>query len=55
MKKVIATFYVDEDVLIENYTEYYGIDDFSDALNSEFTIMEEYGVVLDDWKIENKE
>ena len=52
MKKVVATFIIDEDILIENYKEYYGIDDFSDALRTEFTIMEEYGVVLDDWKVE---
>ena len=52
MKKVVATFLVDEDVLIENYKEYYEIDNFSDALRAEFEVMEENGVILDDWKIE---
>ena len=52
MKKVIATFFIDEDRLIENYKEYHDIDDFHDALNAELTIMEENGIILDDWKIE---
>ena len=54
MKKVVATFYVDEDVLIEKYKEYYDIDNFHDALRSEFEVMEENGVVLDDWKVEKE-
>ena len=51
MKKVIATFFVDEDLLIEKYMEYYDMDDFGDALTAEFEVMEENGVVLDDWKV----
>ena len=54
MKKVIATFLVDEDVLIEKYKEYYEMDDFSDALTAEFEVMEENGVILDDWKVEKE-
>ena len=54
MKKVVATFFVDEDVLIEKYKEYHDIDDFSDALRAEFEVMEENGVTLDDWKVEKE-
>ena len=54
MKKVVATFFVDEEVLIEKYKEYHDMDDFSDALTSEFEVMEENGVVLDDWKVEKE-
>ena len=54
MKKVTATFYVDEEILIEKYKEYYDMDDFHDALRAEFEVMEENGVVLDDWKIEKE-
>lgn len=54
MKKITATFLVDEDVLIKKYKEYYGIDNFSDALTSELEVMEENGVVLDDWKVEKE-
>lgn len=53
MKKIVATFLVDEDVLIEKYTEYHDIDDFSDALTAEFEVMEENGVILDDWRQQN--
>ena len=55
MKKVTATFSVDEDVLIEKYNEYYGITDFSDALRGEFEVMEENGVSLIDWREEKPE
>lgn len=57
MKKVTATFLVDEDVLIEKYKEYYDVDNFSDALTGEFEVMKENGVKLLDWNIEkdNKE
>ena len=54
MKKVVATFLVDEEVLIEKYKEYHDMDDFSDALTAEFEVMEENGVVLDDWKVEKE-
>ena len=54
MKKVTATFYVDEEILIEKYKEYYDMDDFHDSLRAEFEVMEENGVVLDDWKVEKE-
>ena len=54
MKKIVATFLVDEEVLIEKYKEYHDIDDFSDALTAELEVMEENGVVLDDWKVEKE-
>ena len=54
MKKVVATFFVDEEILIENYKEYHDMDDFSDVLTAEFEVMEENGVILDDWKVEKE-
>ena len=55
MKKIVATLLVDEDVLIENYKEYYGIYNFQDALNSELGVMAENGVSLLDWKVIDEE
>lgn len=55
MKKVIAEFLVDEELLIDMYTEVHDIDDFSDALNSEFGVMEEYGITCLDWKVKKEE
>ena len=51
MKKVIAEFFVDEEILLDMYKEIHDIDDFSDALNSEFGVMEEYGIDCWDWKV----
>ena len=55
MKKVIAEFFVDEERLLEMYQEIHDIDDFSDALTSEFEVMEEYGITCWDWKVVKKE
>lgn len=55
MKKVIAEFLVDEERLVDMYTEVHDIDDFSDALNSEFGVMEEYGIKCMDWKVKKEE
>lgn len=52
MRKITATFSVDEALLIEKYKEYYDIDDFGDALTAEFEVMEENGVSLVDWREE---
>lgn len=49
---VTARFILDEDLLMEQYKEYYGINNLQDALSAELTVMEVNGVVLDDWKIE---
>ena len=51
MKKVVATLLVDEDILIEKYKEYWGIDNFQDALTGELEVMEENGVSMIDWKV----
>ena len=51
MKKVMATFWVDEELLVEKYKEYYDTDNFGDALTGEFEVMEENGVTLLDWKV----
>lgn len=55
MKKIVVTFLVDEEVLKKAYCQYMDIDEdeysFSDALNSEFTCMEENGIGLFDWKV----
>lgn len=51
MKKVIAEFLIDEEVLIDGYNEMYGIDNLHDALNGEFGVMEEYGIECLDWKV----
>ena len=51
MKKVIAEFLIDDEVLIDGYNEMYGIDNFHDALNGEFGVMEEYGIECLDWKV----
>lgn len=55
MKKVIAEFLVDDEILIDAYEEMYGIENFHDAFNSELSIMEEYGVECLDWKVIKEE
>ena len=51
MKKVIVEFLIDEERLLDMYKEIHDIDDFSDALNSELGVMEEYGIECLDWKV----
>ena len=55
MKKVIAEFLVDEERLIDMYTEVHDIDNFSNAISSEFGVMEEYGIKCLDWKVQKEE
>ena len=54
MKKILAAFLVDEELLIEKYKEYYDIDNFGDALKCELRVMEENGVKLLDCKVIDK-
>lgn len=53
-KKVTATFLVDEERLLSFYNEQEDckIDNFHDALNSEFGWLEESGISMLDWKVE---
>ncbi len=46
--KIVATFFVNVDALREAYEED-ELDCLDDLLKSEFGIMEENGVQLDDW------
>jgi hypothetical protein len=59
MKLVTATFLVDEEKLLNAYKDRYddenNIDNFHDALNTEFGWVEESGIYLQDWKIEKGE
>lgn len=59
MKLVTATFLVDEEKLLNAYQDRYddenNIDNFHDALNTEFGWVEESGIYLQDWKIEKGE
>lgn len=52
MRKITATFLVDEDRLVSAYKDC-EINNLHDALNAEVGVMEENGVKLLDWKIEN--
>lgn len=53
MKKVVVKFLVDEERLLSSYgkKESYEIDDFYDALNSEFGWLEESGITMYDGRV----
>lgn len=53
LKKVVATFLVDEEKLLSFYDGLGGIDNLHDALNSEFGWLEESGISMDDWRVVN--
>lgn len=54
-KKVTATFLVNEEILMSMCHETCGIENFHDALNSEFGWLEESGIQMLDWKVEKGE